>query len=97
MVRKVQETLAETKARLTDELERRAQNRIASLNIEAKARANRRQTGTGRKTTAPNLYSTTTTTTTTTSTKITSTTTRTTTTTTTTTINEPTFQTTSPK
>jgi hypothetical protein len=82
MVRKVKETLAETKARLTYELAQRTQNRISSLKVEAKAKAKRQQTGTttGRNTTTPILYSTTTSTTTTT------------TNTTTTTTNEPTFQ-----
>jgi hypothetical protein len=53
MVRKVKETLAETKARLTYELAQRTQDRISSLKVEAKAKAKRQQTGTttGRKTT----------------------------------------------
>jgi hypothetical protein len=95
MVTRVRETLAETKARLTLELAQRTQIRLASLKlkVEAKARADKRLSAKGRKTTAHNLFSTTTTTTTTSTTTHTTTTT----TITTTTTNEPTFQKTSPK
>jgi hypothetical protein len=88
MVRKVKETLGETKARLRYELEQRTLDRIASLHIEAKATAKKKVTGRGGKTTASNPRSRTTTTTTTTTITTTHTT-------TTTTTNEPTFQTTS--
>jgi hypothetical protein len=43
MVIRVRETLAETKARLTLELAKRTQIRLASLKVEAKARADKRQ------------------------------------------------------
>jgi hypothetical protein len=86
MVKKVKETLGETKARLRYELEQRILERITSLHIEAKATAKKKGSGRGGKTTASNPHSTTTTTTTTT---------HTTTTATTTTTNEPTFQTSS--
>jgi hypothetical protein len=101
MVRKVKETLGETKARLRYELEQRTLDRIASLHIEAKATAKKKLSRTRGKTTDSNLHSTTTTTTTRRTTHTTTTTrtrtTHTTTTITTTTTNEPTFQTTSSK
>jgi hypothetical protein len=57
MVRKVKETLGETKARLRYELEQRTLDRIASLHIEAKATAKKKVTGIGGKTTASNPHS----------------------------------------
>jgi hypothetical protein len=94
MVTKVRETLAETKARLALELAERTQIRLASLKVEGKARADKRQSAKVRITTSHNLLTTTTTTTTTTTSTHTTTTTI---TTTTSTANEPTFQTTALK